>query len=163
MSPSACGSTATRATSTEKVEQALRGAALWDEVKDKLHKQRPVALRRPAAAAVHRPGHRHRARSAADGRALLGLDPIATRKIEELMLELKKRFTIAIVTHNLAAGPARRRQDRLPLRRHHARRPHRLPGRIRRRPSRSSTTPGKSTPRITSAASSARSCLASRI
>ncbi len=29
------------------------------------------------------------------------LDPIATRKIEELMLELKKRFTIAIVTHNL--------------------------------------------------------------
>ena len=59
----------------EKVEKALRGAALWDEVKDKLHAQRPVALRRPAAAAVHRPGHRHRARGAADGRALLGPRP----------------------------------------------------------------------------------------
>ena len=85
-----------------KVEQALRSAALWDEVKDKLQHERSVALRRPAAAALHRAR-----RSPPSPRSLLmdepcsALDPIATRQIEELMLELKKRFTIAIVTHNL--------------------------------------------------------------
>ena len=42
------------------------------------------------------------------------LDPIATRKIEELMLQLKKRFTIAIVTHN-PSRPTRGRQERLPV------------------------------------------------
>ena len=85
----------------EKVEEALRGAALWDEVKDKLHKTR-LALSG---------GQQQRlciARAIATEPAVLlmdepcsALDPIATRKIEELMLELKKRFTIAIVTHNL--------------------------------------------------------------
>ena len=86
---------------TEKVEQALRRAALWDEVKDKLQ-QSALALsggqqqRLCIARAV-----------ATDPEVLLmdepcsALDPIATRKIEELMLELKKRYTIAIVTHNL--------------------------------------------------------------
>ena len=85
----------------EKVEQALRGAALWDEVKDKLHK----------SALALSGGQQQRlciARAIATEPAVLlmdepcsALDPIATRKIEELMMELKKRFTIAIVTHNL--------------------------------------------------------------
>ena len=86
---------------TEKVEQALARAALWDEVKDKLHKsglslsggqQQRLCIARAIAT---------------EPEVLLmdepcsALDPIATRKIEELMLELSKRFTIAIVTHNL--------------------------------------------------------------
>ena len=71
-SRSACASTATRAITSEKVEQALRQAALWDEVKDKLQGQRPVAVGWTAAAPVHRARDRHRARGAADGRALLG-------------------------------------------------------------------------------------------
>jgi phosphate transport system ATP-binding protein len=85
----------------EKVEQALRGAALWDEVKDKLH----------ASGLSLSGGQQQRlciARAIATQPEVLlmdepcsALDPIATRKIEELMLELKKRFTIAIVTHNL--------------------------------------------------------------
>ncbi len=85
----------------EKVEEALRGAALWDEVKDKLHK----------SALALSGGQQQRlciARAIVTQPVVLlmdepcsALDPIATRKIEELMLELKKRFTIAIVTHNL--------------------------------------------------------------
>jgi len=85
----------------EKVEQALKRAALWDEVKDKLHnsglslsggQQQRLCIARAVAT---------------DPEVLLmdepcsALDPIATRKIEELMLELKTRYTIAIVTHNL--------------------------------------------------------------
>jgi phosphate transport system ATP-binding protein len=85
----------------EKVEKALRAAALWDEVKDKLQKsglslsggqQQRLCIARAIAT---------------EPEVLLmdepcsALDPIATRKIEELMLELRKRFTIAIVTHNL--------------------------------------------------------------
>jgi phosphate transport system ATP-binding protein len=85
----------------ERVEQALRGAALWEEVKDKL-KQNGLSLsggqqqRLCIARAI-----------ATEPKVLLmdepcsALDPIATRKVEELMTELKKRFTIAIVTHNL--------------------------------------------------------------
>jgi phosphate transport system ATP-binding protein len=85
----------------EKVEQALRGAALWEEVKDKL-KQSGLSLsggqqqRLCIARAI-----------ATEPQVLLmdepcsALDPIATRKVEELMIELKKKFTIAIVTHNL--------------------------------------------------------------
>jgi len=83
------------------VEQALKRAVLWDEVKDKLHKsglslsggqQQRLCIARAVAT---------------EPEVLLmdepcsALDPIATRKIEELMLELKKRYTIAIVTHNL--------------------------------------------------------------
>jgi phosphate transport system ATP-binding protein len=86
----------------ERVEQALRAAALWDEVKDKLH-QSGLSLsggqqqRLCIARAI-----------ATEPRVLLmdepcsALDPIATGKIEELMTELKKKFTIVIVTHNLA-------------------------------------------------------------
>ena len=84
-----------------RVEQALTRAALWDEVKDKL-RQSGLSLSG---------GQQQRlciARAIATEPAVLlmdepcsALDPIATRKIEELMLELKQRYTIAIVTHNL--------------------------------------------------------------
>jgi phosphate transport system ATP-binding protein len=90
-----------RGDKAQKVEEALRGAALWDEVKDKLHK----------SALALSGGQQQRlciARAIATEPAVLlmdepcsALDPIATRKIEELMTDLKKRFTIAIVTHNL--------------------------------------------------------------
>lgn len=85
----------------EVVEKALRDAALWDEVKDKL-KQSGLSLsggqqqRLCIARAI-----------AVEPEVLLmdepcsALDPIATRKIEELMQELKKKYTIAIVTHNM--------------------------------------------------------------
>jgi len=85
----------------ERVEKALRGAALWDEVKDKLQKS-GLSLSG---------GQQQRlciARAIATGPEVLlmdeptsALDPIATRKIEELMQELRQKFTIAIVTHNL--------------------------------------------------------------
>ena len=84
-----------------KVEQALRRAALWDEVKDKLK----------ASGLSLSGGQQQRlciARAIATEPSVLlmdepcsALDPIATRRIEELMLELKKDYTIAIVTHNL--------------------------------------------------------------
>ena len=85
----------------ERVEKALRGAALWDEVKDKL-RQSGLALSG---------GQQQRlciARAIATEPEVLlmdepcsALDPVATRKIEELMLELRKKYTIAIVTHNM--------------------------------------------------------------
>jgi phosphate transport system ATP-binding protein len=85
----------------EKVEQALRGAALWDEVKDKLR----------ASGLSLSGGQQQRlciARAIATEPEVLlmdepcsALDPIATARIEELMHELKKKYTIAIVTHNL--------------------------------------------------------------
>ena len=50
---------------------------------------------------MHRPRPGHRPRTAAVRRADLGLDPIATGAIEELVHELKKRVTILIVTHNM--------------------------------------------------------------
>jgi phosphate transport system ATP-binding protein len=85
----------------EKVEQALRSAALWDEVKDKLQQS---ALELSG-------GQQQRlciARSIATEPDVLlmdepcsAIDPVATHKIEELMRELKKKYTIAIVTHNL--------------------------------------------------------------
>ena len=85
----------------EKVQQALEGAALWNEVKDKL-KNNGLSLsggqqqRLCIARAI-----------ATEPRILLmdepcsALDPIATRQIEELMVALKERFTVAIVTHNM--------------------------------------------------------------
>ena len=85
----------------EKVERSLRQAALWDEVKDGLGKS-GLALSG---------GQQQRlciARAlAVDPEVLLmdepasALDPIATGKIEELIYELKERYTIVIVTHNM--------------------------------------------------------------
>jgi phosphate transport system ATP-binding protein len=85
----------------EKVESALRRAALWDEVKDKLK----------ASGLSLSGGQQQRlciARAVATEPTVLlmdepcsALDPIATRRIEELMLELKKDYTIALVTHNM--------------------------------------------------------------
>jgi phosphate transport system ATP-binding protein len=84
------------------VTKALKSAALWDEVKDKLNssglslsggQQQRLCIARAIAT---------------EPEVLLldepcsALDPVATRLIEDLMKELKKRFTIAIVTHNLA-------------------------------------------------------------
>ena len=85
----------------ERVEQALRKAALWDEVKDKLKnsglslsggQQQRLCIARavatePSVLLMHEP--------------CSALDPIATRRIEELMVQLKQNYTIAIVTHNM--------------------------------------------------------------
>jgi phosphate transport system ATP-binding protein len=94
----------------ERVEQALRAAALWDEVKDKLQ----------TSALALSGGQQQRlciARSIATEPAVLlmdepcaSIDPIGTRKIEDLMRELKTRYTIVIVTHNLQQ--AKRVSDR---------------------------------------------------
>ena len=85
----------------EIVERSLRGAAIWDEVKDRLKK----------SALGLSGGHQQRlciARAlAVEPEVLLmdeptsALDPISTMKIEELMSELKKNYTVAIVTHNM--------------------------------------------------------------
>ena len=83
------------------VEKSLRGAALWDEVKDRLHTSalglsggqqqrmciaRAIAIR-PQILLMDEPAS--------------ALDPIATAHIEDLILDLKKDFTIVIVTHNM--------------------------------------------------------------
>ncbi|MEO7909800.1 MAG: phosphate ABC transporter ATP-binding protein PstB [Roseiflexaceae bacterium] len=85
----------------ERVEQVLRQAALWDEVKDRLTHSayglsggqqqrlciaRAIALR-PDVLLMDEP--------------CSALDPIATLKIEELMLDLRREYTIVIVTHNM--------------------------------------------------------------
>jgi len=85
----------------DKIEWALRGAALWDEAKDRLHEsalglsggqqQRLVIARaiavEPEVVLLDEP--------------CSALDPISTLKVEELINELKKQFTIVIVTHNM--------------------------------------------------------------
>ena len=86
---------------SEQVEQSLRRAALWDEVKDYLHK----------SALALSGGQQQRlciARAlAVDPEVLLldepcsALDPVSTAKIEELMFQLKDSCTLAIVTHNM--------------------------------------------------------------
>ena len=83
------------------IEKSLRQAALWDEVKDRLHKSglglsggqqqrlciaRAIAIE-PEIILMDEPAS--------------ALDPIATAKIEELIIELKRDFTIVIVTHNM--------------------------------------------------------------
>jgi phosphate transport system ATP-binding protein len=85
----------------QKVEKSLRGAALWEEVKDRLHSN-AIALSG---------GQQQRlciARAlAVEPEVLLmdepasALDPTATSKIEELIQELESRYTIVIVTHNM--------------------------------------------------------------
>jgi phosphate transport system ATP-binding protein len=85
----------------DRVEQSLRSAGLWDEVKDRLREpgiglsggqQQRLCIARtiavePDVIILDEPAS--------------ALDPISTLKIEELVLELKKRYTIVIVTHNM--------------------------------------------------------------
>ena len=101
MSPSVCVSTAIKGDISDRVEQALRAGSAMGRGQGQAQVQRPVAVRRPAAALVHRPRHRHRAQVLLMDEPCSALDPIATRRIEELMLELKEHYTIAIVTHNM--------------------------------------------------------------
>jgi phosphate transport system ATP-binding protein len=85
----------------ERVEKALQGAACWNEVKDKL-KNSGLSLSG---------GQQQRlciARAIATEPDVLlmdepcsALDPIATRRVEELMIQLKEKYTIALVTHNM--------------------------------------------------------------
>ena len=98
-----------RADLDARVEESLRKAALWDEVKDKLHtsgqglsggqQQRLCVARgvavRPEVILLDEPAS--------------ALDPISTAKLEETLLELKADHTIVIVTHNL--GQAARISD----------------------------------------------------
>ncbi len=95
------GLTSSRAGLDESVERALRQAAIWDDVKDRLHRNalqlsggeqqrlciaRALAIQ-PEVLLMDEPAS--------------ALDPISTAKIEELLFELKKEFTIVIVTHNM--------------------------------------------------------------
>ena len=64
-------------------------------------RKRHRAVRRPAAAPVHRPRHRGRSRGDPDGRAVLGARSDRHRAIEELIHELRGRYAIVIVTHNM--------------------------------------------------------------
>jgi phosphate transport system ATP-binding protein len=86
---------------TDRVERSLQSAALWDEVKDRIHEsalglsggqQQRLCIARalaiePEVVLMDEPAS--------------ALDPIATQKIEELIHELKKTYTIIIVTHNM--------------------------------------------------------------
>jgi phosphate transport system ATP-binding protein len=83
------------------VEKSLRGAWLWDQVKDKLyHSALELPLDQQQRLCVAR-------LLAVEPEVILmdepcsALDPIATSKIEELMIELRKHYTIVIVTHNM--------------------------------------------------------------
>jgi phosphate transport system ATP-binding protein len=90
-----------KAEMSDRVEESLRQAAIWDEVKDRLNESalalsggqqqrlciaRALAIR-PDIVLMDEPAS--------------ALDPIATQRIEELIYELKKQYTIVIVTHNM--------------------------------------------------------------
>lgn len=86
---------------SEAVERSLRGAALWDEVKDRLHdnalglsggQQQRLCIARTIAV---------QPKIILMDEPCSALDPIATAKVEELMNELRKNFTIVIVTHSM--------------------------------------------------------------
>ncbi len=95
------GLTRSRAELEERVEESLQSAAIWDEVKDRLHdsalalsggqQQRLCIARalaiRPEILLMDEPAS--------------ALDPIATQRIEELIYSLKSSYTIVIVTHNM--------------------------------------------------------------
>ncbi len=85
----------------DRVERSLRGAALWDEVKDHLRESAlSLSLGQQQRLCIARV-------LAVEPEVILmdepcsALDPVATLKIEELMRELKRRYTIVIVTHNM--------------------------------------------------------------
>ena len=95
------GMTRSRAELAGRVEQSLRAAAIWDEVKDRLHtsalalsggQQQRLCIARaiavePDVVLMDEPAS--------------ALDPIATQAIEQLMHELKSEYTFVIVTHNM--------------------------------------------------------------
>jgi len=95
------GLTKSKAEMNDRVEESLRQAAIWDEVKDRLQESalalsggqqqrlciaRALAIR-PEIILMDEPAS--------------ALDPIATQRIEELIYDLKKKYTIVIVTHNM--------------------------------------------------------------
>ena len=95
------GLTKSKAEMADRVEESLRQAAIWDEVKDRLNESalalsggqqqrlciaRALAIR-PEIILMDEPAS--------------ALDPIATQRIEELIYDLKKKYTIVIVTHNM--------------------------------------------------------------
>lgn len=91
----------TRSMSSEMVESALRQSALWDEVKDRLHslgsslsggQQQRLCIARTLAVAPE---------VILMDEPCSALDPIATARIEDLIHELRKKYTIVIVTHNM--------------------------------------------------------------
>ena len=138
----------------EQVERSLKQAALWDEVKDKLDEpatnlsggqQQRLCIARalavePEVILMDEP--------------CSALDPIATLRIEELMRELVRNYTIVIVTHNMQQA-ARVSDSTAFLMMNDGRAP-RGAGRIRADARTSSPTPRTSAPKTTSPAGSAR-------
>ena len=85
----------------EVVEQSLQRRKPVERGQGPARQARRRAVRRPAAAAVHRPGDRGAAAGAADGRAVLGAGPDLDAGDRGPDPELKQKYTIVIVTHNM--------------------------------------------------------------